>query len=141
MIIYVHIDGGARGNPGLAGVGVVIKITPLREVWQFKKFIGTTTNNQAEYSALILALEKVGELIERHHLEVDKIVCYSDSELLVSQMRRIYKVKDKELGLLFIKAWNLSQKLPKIEYQHILREENREADLLANQAIDENSKF
>jgi len=131
MILTIYIDGAARGNPGPAGAGAVIKVG--NQVHHYKKYLGKTTNNRAEYQALILALEKVRELID--NLEIKKIVCYSDSQLLVRQMRREYKVKDKELGKLFVQAWNLSQSLPKIEYRHIPREKNKDADKLANQAI------
>lgn len=154
MILHIYADGAARGNPGLAGAGAVVSIKnsmscrPCKlagaklkiKNWRFKKFLGVATNNQAEYQALILALEKTGKLISRIKLEIDKIICYSDSELLIKQLRREYKVKDLILGKLFVKVWNLSQNLPPIQYQHIQRERNKEADKLANEAIDRASR-
>lgn len=135
MILTLYTDGAARGNPGPGGLGVVIQAGV--KTWQFKKYLGETTNNKAEYCAMLFALEKARELISTHHLEVERIVCYSDSELMVCQLTGEYKVKDVELGVLFVKVWNASQRLPKIEYRHIPRSQNKEADSLANEAIDQ----
>ncbi|MFH1712696.1 MAG: ribonuclease HI family protein [Candidatus Jacksonbacteria bacterium] len=135
MMLKIYTDGAAQGNPGPAGAGAVIQAGG--QVYHYKKYLGETTNNRAEYQALILALEKTGKLISQNRLEIDKIICYSDSELLVRQLRREYKVKDKILGSLFVKICNMSQDLPPIEYRHILREKNKQADKLANAAIDE----
>lgn len=134
MILHIYIDGAARGNPGPAGAGAVIKVG--RQVYYYKKYLGTATNNQAEYHGLILALAKAREHINQNNLVIDKIICYSDSELLIKQLRREYKVKDKTLAGLFVKVWNLTQHLPRIEYCHISREKNKDADKLANEAID-----
>jgi ribonuclease HI len=146
-MLQIYIDGASRGNPGPAGVGAVIRFG--HKVYRYKKYLGKTTNNRAEYQALILALDKAREILrgvyplngraQNHNtrLEIDKIICYSDSQLLVRQLRREYKVKDKELGKLFVQAWNLSQNLPSVEYHHIPREKNKDADKLANKAIDE----
>lgn len=134
MILHIYTDGAARGNPGPAGAGIVILAD--RQVYHYKKYFGKTTNNQAEYQALILALGKARELISQHHLVIDKIICYSDSELLIKQLRREYKVKNKTLVSLFVKICNMSQDLPRIQYRHIKRERNKEADRLANEAIE-----
>ncbi|MEK9165681.1 MAG: ribonuclease HI family protein [Patescibacteria group bacterium] len=146
MILHIYTDGAARGNPGPAGAGAVLQVQnsefpPIRRAgkvqsWRFKKFLGDTTNNKAEYQALILALCKARELIGQNNFAIDKIICYSDSELLIKQLRREYKVKDKILGSLFVKIYNMSQDLPPIQYRHIQREKNKEADRLANKAID-----
>ena len=151
MELTIYTDGAARGNPGPAGAGAVIQVQNSKfkvQSWRVKKFLGITTNNRAEYQALILGLEEVGELIkygviarrQSRHLEIDKIICYSDSQLLVRQLRREYKVKDADLGKLFVKIYNLSQELPPLEYYHIRREKNKEADRLANKAIDQAQK-
>lgn len=124
----IYTDGGARGNPGPAGIGVVIKVGET--VHRFKKFIGTATNNQAEYSAVVLAL---GEAKKLGLLELHFIL---DSELVVRQLRQEYKIKDVELGRLFVKIWNLSHGFKKITYRSVPREHNREADRLVNEAID-----
>ncbi len=94
--------------------------------------MGRATNNQAEYQALILGLEKAKKL------GADEVDCYSDSRLMVEQVNRRYKIKNKELGSLFIKVWNLSRVFKKIDFYYIPREKNEEADKLVNQALDEN---
>ena len=128
MKATIHTDGGARGNPGPAGIGAVIKVGDKQ--LELKRYIGETTNNQAEYRALILALE--------HALEngVTEAECLLDSELVVKQLNREYRVKDKDLGVLFVKVYNLSTKFKKITFKHIYREQNKLADKLVNEAID-----
>ena len=125
----IHTDGGARGNPGPAGIGVVIDISGEKKY--YKEFIGHATNNQAEYKAVILALEKAKDL------GVSTIDFFMDSELICNQLKRIYKVKDQELGILFVKAWNLMQEFKKVTFRHVMRGDNKEADRLVNEAIDE----
>ena len=125
----LHTDGGARGNPGPAGIGAVLEIGDKKKL--FKKYIGEATNNQAEYQALILGLEKAKEF------GVEEIECRLDSELVVKQLNREYKVKDKGLSPLFVKIWNLAQGFKKISYKHIFREQNKLADRLVNEAIDD----
>ncbi|MEI6288457.1 MAG: ribonuclease HI family protein [bacterium] len=125
----LHTDGGARGNPGPAGIGAVLNIDGEKKF--YKKYIGETTNNQAEYQALILGLTKAEEL------GIQEIDCLLDSELVVKQLNRQYKVKDAGLAILFVKVWNLAQKFKSISFKHIYRENNKEADALVNQAIDE----
>jgi len=133
--LIIYTDGGARGNPGPAGAGVVIYDENKKIITREKKYLGDNkTNNQAEYSAVILALEKAKEL------KAGEIEMYLDSELVVKQLSQKYKIKDKNLGSLFVKIWNLSQNFKKIDYHHIPREENREADRLVNKAIDEHQE-
>ena len=127
----VYTDGGARGNPGPAAIGGVIQDIETGEKEEFKKYIGETTNNQAEYRALLLALEKVKEK------GATEIECYLDSELVVKQLNREYKVKDAGLSAIFVKIWNLSQGLKKIHFHHVPRSLNKEADRLVNEALDE----
>ncbi|MEK7653141.1 MAG: ribonuclease HI family protein [Patescibacteria group bacterium] len=125
----LHTDGGARGNPGPAGIGAVVKIGS--EEKYYKKYIGEATNNQAEYQAIILGLEKAKEA------GAEEVVCYLDSELVVKQLKREYKVKDKDLSALFVKVWNLAQGFRKTTFHHVFREDNKEADRLVNEAIDD----
>lgn len=127
--IKIYTDGGARGNPGPAGIGVVIK--GGQEVKKYSQYIGEATNNQAEYQAVIFALKKAKQLGAK------EIEFYLDSELAVNQLNQKYKIKDKKLGSLFVQAWNLSQNFARVEYFHIPREENKEADQLVNLAIDD----
>jgi len=125
----IHTDGGARGNPGPAGIGVVLELNGKKHT--FKKYIGEATNNQAEYQAVILALEKAKEL------GASEIDVFLDSELVQQQLSGKYKVKNQDLGSLFVKVWNLAMGFKKVKYVHVRREDNKEADKLVNEAIDE----
>jgi ribonuclease HI len=128
--LVAHIDGGARGNPGPAGYGVVIEDHAGRRIEDFYRFLGTQTNNYAEYSALIAALEYA----LRNHFRALKIL--SDSELLVKQIKGEYKVRSAPLQELYARARALIRELDAFAIQHIPREQNREADHLANVAMD-----
>ena len=127
--VTIYTDGGARGNPGPAGIGVVLKFGDKQ--YFYKKYIGETTNNQAEYQAVILGLEKAKEI------GAEEIDVFLDSELVQQQLTGQYKVKNQELAPLFVKVWNLSQSFKKVKYIHIYRADNKLADKLVNQAIDE----
>ena len=122
-------DGGARGNPGPAGIGIVI-MEGEKVVVSFGRYIGETTNNQAEYQALIAALERASELGAK------EVECKLDSELVVKQMRREYKVRDQGLQSLYLRAYNLSTGFAKVSFHHIRREFNSAADAEVNKAID-----
>lgn len=127
MKLKIFTDAGARGNPGPAAIGVVIEKT--NEILKFSKFIGRATNNQAEYQAVIFALEKAKEL------KAEEIDLYLDSQLIANQLNRKYKIKNKDLSALFIKTWNLGLNFKRITYTYIPREKNKEADRLVNQAL------
>lgn len=129
-VISIFSDGGARGNPGPAGVGAVLYNEEKERIAEVSKYLGVATNNQAEYKALIFALE------EALRLGVEKIEAFLDSELVVKQLNREYKVKNKDLAPLFLEVYNLSQKFKEIKFVHIPREKNSEADKLANEAMD-----
>jgi ribonuclease HI len=126
-----NIDGGSRGNPGPASYGVVIRDPHGEIVARLKKYIGRTTNNVAEYYGLIAALDYA----QSHSIGVLRVE--SDSELLVKQMRGQYKVKSADLKPLYERAKKMSQTFAAFRIDHVYREQNREADLLANQALDE----
>jgi ribonuclease HI len=128
--IKIFTDGGARGNPGPAAIGIIIKDENNKVVKKYAEYLGKLTNNQAEYKALIKGLALAKEL------NPQEVFCYLDSELVVKQMKQEYKVKDKGLQPLFIKAWNAAISLKKVNYQHIGRELNKEADLLLNLELD-----
>ncbi len=130
-----YTDGGARGNPGHAGIGAVVVDKTTGKRHHFKRYIGKTTNNQAEYRALLLALEKVKEMGGTH------VECFMDSELVCKQMLRQYKVRDVHLAPLFLQVWNISTGFKKITFAHIPRERNKEADTLVNEAIDEHLRM
>jgi ribonuclease HI len=128
-----NIDGGSRGNPGPASYGVVIRDPRGEIVTKLKKYIGRMTNNVAEYYGLIAALDYAQAKGVRA-LRVE-----SDSELLVKQMRGQYKVKSEDLQPLFERAKKMSQSFDSFRIEHVYREQNREADALANEALDETS--
>jgi ribonuclease HI len=128
--LVAHSDGGARGNPGPAGYGVVIVDETGRRVAALSEYLGHQTNNFAEYQGLIAALEYAAQ----HGPKALKLI--SDSELLVRQIKGIYKVKNATLQDLHGRAKELIAKLDWFSIGHALREQNQEADLLANQAMD-----
>ena len=128
--IKIYTDGGARGNPGPAGVGVVVYDKDDNVIDTKSEYIGETTNNQAEYRAVVVAME----LIDKY--EVDEINFFLDSELVVKQLNREYKVKNKGLAPLFVKIYNNTLKYKKVTFTHVRREFNKEADKLANIAMD-----
>ena len=128
--IVAHIDGGSRGNPGPSGYGVAINDAAGRRVAELSDYLGVQTNNFAEYSGLLAALEYA----VKHGHKALKVV--SDSELLVKQMRGEYKVRNETLQQMAHEARGLIRKLESFQIRHVLREQNREADGLANQAMD-----
>jgi ribonuclease HI len=131
---HANIDGGSRGNPGPAAYGVVIRDGRGEIVARLKKYIGQNTNNVAEYFGLIAALDYA----QTHAIRGLRVA--SDSELLVKQMRGQYKVKSEELKPLFERAKKMSQTLEVFRIAHVYREQNRDADALVNQALDETSR-
>ena len=131
--LIAHTDGGARGNPGPAGYGVVVHDSEGKKVAALSQYLGRQTNNFAEYQALIAALEYA----VKHGPEALKVI--SDSELLVRQIKGIYKVKEPTLRDLHARAKELISKLDWFEIEHVLRGHNREADELANAAMDKGS--
>ena len=128
--LVAYIDGGARGNPGPAGYGVVIEDELGRPVANLSEFLGRQTNNYAEYSGLLAALNYA----LRHGFKALKVV--SDSELMVKQVNGQYKVSSPTLKELHGRAMKVIGQLDCFEIKHVLREKNREADRLANMAMD-----
>jgi ribonuclease HI len=129
-----NIDGGSRGNPGPAAYGVVIRDGSGEIVARLKKYIGQNTNNVAEYFGLIAALDYA----QAHGVRALRVE--SDSELLVKQMRGQYKVKSGDLRPLYERARKMSQAFESFRIDHVYREQNRDADALVNQALDETSR-
>ncbi len=132
MPVTVNIDGGARGNPGPAGAGVVIRDDDGTLLLEAGFYLGRTTNNVAEYNALLRALEWL-DAAERR----DGVTILCDSELVVYQLTGQYQVKSPKLLPLFEEAQRRLLRLGRWQIRHVPREQNRRADLLANQAMDE----
>lgn len=128
-----HCDGGSRGNPGPAGFGAVVMDPAGKVVARLSRYLGVQTNNFAEYSGLLAVLEWAAENRAR------RLRVVSDSELMVKQMKGIYKVKHPGLIPLWQQAKRLAARLDAFEMRHTLREGNKEADRLANEAMDQGS--
>jgi ribonuclease HI len=129
MKAEIYADGGSRGNPGPAGAGAIITVGGETKA-TISHFIGNTTNNVAEYTGLVLALEKALSLgIEQVHV-------YMDSELIVKQLIGEYRCKNEKLIPLFRKARGLADSFASFSISHVRREKNKIADQLANQAMD-----
>jgi ribonuclease HI len=129
-VMIAHIDGGSRGNPGPAGYGAYITDGEGKPLAELCDFLGVQTNNFAEYSGLIAALEYAVQ----HGYGTVKVV--SDSELLVKQIKGQYKVRSEALLDIYKEARSLIRKLDRFEIRHVLRHLNKDADRLANQAMD-----
>jgi ribonuclease HI len=132
--LTLRTDGASRGNPGPAGIGVVIETDGTDDRLEFSEYIGETTNNVAEYRALLLALE------EAEKLSPSSVTVRSDSELLVRQVNGLYKVKAEHLKPLVLEVHRRLRRFPSARILHVGREENGNADLLANRGIDAHFK-
>ncbi len=133
MKILIYTDGGSRGNPGPAAIGAVIGDKKYGEC------IGETTNNVAEYKAVIFALKKTKQLIGKDIAKKTELEIKVDSELLYKQNKGEYKIENDDLKIFFIDIWNLKQDFKKVEFILIPREKNKEADKLVNEALDANN--
>ncbi len=129
--LWLSTDGGARGNPGPAGLGLVIKDEAGSVILEHGQYLGETTNNVAEYSALIAALKFA------HSFGADELMINMDSELIVKQMKGEYKIKQPHLQELAGQVEAQLKNFKKYQFNHILRHLNKEADKMVNQAIDE----
>jgi ribonuclease HI len=136
-LIKIFTDGASRGNPGPAGIGVIIYDNNGFILESYKEFIGEATNNQAEYKALLKSTELAKKLAEGGEIQIDKIEFYADSQLIVNQVTYDYQIKEPDLALLNNKFHVRMKKLG-IPYTitYIEREQNKAADRLANLAID-----
>ena len=137
MKLRIYTDGGARGNPGPAASAAGIKEgyksgAEGNTIASVSRYLGIATNNQAEYTAVVIALEKAKDL------KAETIEFYMDSELAVMQLNGEYRVKNQELARLYLRIFELSHGIKKVSYRHIRREQNAEADKLVNKCIDEN---
>ncbi|OGO44838.1 MAG: hypothetical protein A2137_05010 [Chloroflexi bacterium RBG_16_58_8] len=128
--LIINTDGAARGNPGPAAIGVTLKDDAGNTVSRISRAIGVTTNNQAEYQAVIAGLARAVTLGARN------VILRSDSELVVQQITGRYKVKNTVLRGLYVKVFKIASSLDSFSISYVPREHNYEADYLANQALD-----
>ena len=134
--IIMFTDGGSRGNPGPAAVGVYIETLGKK----YGECIGIKTNNEAEYGALIFGLKKIKQILGNAPAKKANIECYLDSELVVKQLNHEYKLKEKHIQEFFIEIWNLMLDFSFVTFTHVPREKNKIADALVNEALDEQSR-
>ncbi len=129
--LIAYTDGAARGNPGPAGAGAYIIDDSGSVVAELTRYLGEATNNVAEYQALLLALEELSQ-----H-QVESVVIRADSQLMIRQLQGLYKVKNEGLKPLYQQAKTQLANFSEVSLEHVRREMNKDADRLANQAIDE----
>lgn len=138
--IIIYTDGGSRGNPGPAAIGVMFCNEKGQSIKEYSDYLGDNfTNNEAEYKAVIFALKKFKALFGKKLAKNSEIEIRSDSELLVKQLKAQYKVLDSKIQPLFLEIWNLQFDFQKIKFKLIPRERNKEADRLANEALNAQS--
>jgi ribonuclease HI len=140
--IIIYTDGGSRGNPGPAGIGGVISVTDntgqVVKKSEFGEYIGDSrTNNEAEYEALIYALDQAKKVVGKKEAKKMLVECFLDSELAVKQLNHEYKLRDERIQKYFIIIWNLMLDYGEVKFAHVRREQNKEADALVNKALDE----
>lgn len=131
--VVLYTDGASRGNPGKAALGVH---SPTLN-FTFGKTIGTASNNVSEYRALLFGLEKIIEVLGKKKAKASFVECYLDSELVVKQLNHEYKIRDKNMQLLFIEVWNRMLDFSGVTFTHVARSQNTKADAAANKALDE----
>lgn len=133
--LYLQFDGGSRGNPGPAGIGVTITDAAGKPVYELGEFLGRCTNNVAEYTALVRGLHAALAL------KAGKLIVRADSELVVRQLNGIYKVKSPDLRPLYEQAVSVIRQIGEVTISHVYRSNNARADQLANLAMDRKGKI
>ncbi len=131
---FMYTDGGARGNPGPAATGIIIKNEDRKIISRAGAYLGVATNNEAEYIALIQGLTLAEEK------GFDELSCLLDSELVVNQLNGVYKVKNERIKVYFGQVRDLSKKFKFVSFTHIVRSQNKEADAIVNKVLDEHAK-
>ena len=132
----VYTDGGSRGNPGPAAAGAVIKNVQGITLKSYGQALGIATNNEAEYQAVVLALQKIKALLGKQKIKDIRVEVRMDSELVARQLGGEYKIEEERLFPHFIKIWNLKMDFAGVTFTHVPREQNREADAQVNEALD-----
>lgn len=136
MKIIIYCDGGSRGNPGPAAIGVILTEEKGKVIKEYAEKIGRATNNEAEYESLIFALQKAKLLFGGKKAKTMEVEIRTDSEFVVKQMNGKYKILDRRIEQLFLKTWNLKIDFGEVRFTHVPREKNWEADRLVNKALD-----
>jgi ribonuclease HI len=130
--IVMYSDGGSRGNPGPAALGVYIETLDK----SYGEFLGTKTNNEAEYAGIVFGLKKIKALIGKTKAKQTAVECRMDSELACKQLNHEYKIENEKLQPLFLLVWNLMLDFAEVKFVHVRRELNTVADACANEAMD-----
>ncbi len=139
--IIIYTDGGSRGNPGKAAIGVVFCNEKEQIIKKYGEYLGDNlTNNDAEYQAIIFALKKFKAVFGKSIAEISDAEIRADSELVVKQLNGEYRLTDPKIQQFFIEIWNLKFDFKSVKFKHIPREKNSEADALVNQALDASVK-
>jgi len=133
MIANLYTDGGARGNPGPSAIGIVLKDIDKKDIDTLGVYLGTATNNFAEYTALITGIKLAKEK------NITELNCFLDSELVVKQLNGLYKVREETLKELCNQVKELGKTFTSITFTHIRREFNKEADAIVNKVLDSNN--
>lgn len=136
MHFTIHADGGSRGNPGPAGAGAMIRDERGNSVASVSQFLGIRTNNFAEYEAVILAFETLAKLVGAAKTGATEVIVKMDSELVVKQMKGVYKVKHPTMREQHARLTTLAAIFKSVSFTHVPRAENSDADALANEAMD-----
>ncbi len=136
MKYILYTDGGSRGNPGEAALGVVICNAKGDALKKYGQTLGETTNNEAEYQALIFGLKKMKQVFGKEEMKESQLEVRLDSELIINQLNHEYKIEEPNLQKLFLQVWNLMLDFGPMKFVAIPREQNREADRLVNEALD-----
>jgi ribonuclease HI len=138
--IIIYTDGGSRGNPGPAALGVVFCNEKGQVIKKYSEFLGEKTNNEAEYQAVIFALKKFKALFGNKLAKNTEVELRADSELLIKQLNGQYKILEPKIQQLFILIWNLKLDFKKVKFKYVPRENNQEADNLVNETLDNKVK-
>ena len=133
--VIVYTDGASRGNPGAASIGVWVETLGK----SYGECIGITTNNDAEYRALIFALKKIKSLLGKGKAKQTRVVCRMDSQLVERQLNHVYKIEHPTTQKHFLTIWNAMLDFGEVVFEHVPRERNKKADALANEALDATS--
>ncbi len=134
--IIIYTDGGSRGNPGPAALGVVIQDASGKMIKEYGEALGVRTNNEAEYEAIIFALKKVKALFGKEKIGTMHIEVRMDSQLACRQLNHEYKIEHKKISPLFLSVWNLMIDFGGVSFMHIPREKNKDADRMVNATLD-----